>query len=116
MTAKSQRLPKFRIHKFTQQAYVELSGRRFYLGLHHTPEARQRYNALVADWLANGRKLRVSPQEITVKELIARYWLFAEKYYRDPDGNVSRELDNIRDAMRPVKELYGETLAKDFGP
>jgi hypothetical protein len=24
VTAKSQRLPKFRIHKFTQQAYVEL--------------------------------------------------------------------------------------------
>lgn len=116
MTAKSQRLPKFRIHKFTQQAYVELSGRRFYLGLHHTPEARQRYNALVADWLANGRQLRVSPKEITVKELIARYWLFAEKYYRDPDGNVSRELDNIRDALRPVKDLYGETLARDFGP
>ncbi len=116
MTAKSQRLPKFRIHKFTQQAYVELSGRRFYLGLHHTPEARQRYNALVADWLANGRQLRVAPQAVTVKELIARYWLFAEKYYRDPDGTVSRELDNIRDAMRPVRELYGETLAKDFGP
>jgi len=116
VTAKPQRPPKFRIHKFTQQACVELSGRRFYLGLHHTPEARQRYNALVADWLANGRQLRVSPQEVTVKELIARYWLFAEKYYRDPDGNVSRELDNIRDALRPVKELYGETLAKDFGP
>lgn len=77
MTEISQRLPKFRIHEFTRQEYVELSGRRFYLGLHHKPEARQRYNALVADWPANGRQLRVSPREITVKELIARYWLFA---------------------------------------
>jgi len=53
---------------------------------------------------------------MTVKELIARFWLHAETYYRDPDGSVSRELDNIRDALRLVKELFALTPAAKFGP
>jgi len=55
----SKKLPKFRIHKATGQAYVELSGQRFYLGRHDRPEAQQKYHAMVAEWLAAGRQLRV---------------------------------------------------------
>ncbi len=111
----SQRLSKFRIHKATGQAYVELSGRRFYLGRHDSPAARQRYHALVAEWLANGRQLQVPQDQIIVKEVIARYWLYAQRYYRGPDGRVSRELLNIRDALRPLEALYGESPAAQFG-
>ncbi len=111
-----QKLPKFRVHKATLQAYVELSGKRFYLGYHESAEARQKYNTLVAEWLANGRQLRASPEQITVKELIARYWVYGEQYYRNADGTVARELDNIVDALRPVKELYGTQPAAQFGP
>ncbi|MCK6458104.1 MAG: site-specific integrase [Phycisphaerae bacterium] len=111
-----QRVPKFRIHKATLQAYVELSGKRFYLGYHESPEAKQRYHAMVAEWLANGRQLRLPPEQITVKEMIARYWLHAEQYYRNADGVVSRELENIRDAMRPVRELFATLPAAKFGP
>ncbi|HKQ48604.1 MAG TPA: site-specific integrase [Phycisphaerae bacterium] len=112
----SQRVPKFRIHKATQQAYVELSGKRFYLGFHEAPEAKRKYHAMVAEWMANGRQLRVAQDQITVKELIARYWLHAERYYRNSEGQLSRELDNIRDALRQVKELYGMARAVEFGP
>lgn len=111
-----QRLPKFRVHKATLQAYVELSGQRFYLGYHESAEARQKYNTLVAEWLANGRQLRASPDQITVKELIARYWVYGERYYRNADGTVARELHNIVNALRPVKELYGAQPAAQFGP
>jgi hypothetical protein len=34
------KLPKFRVHKASGQAYVDLSGRRFYLGRHDGPEAQ----------------------------------------------------------------------------
>lgn len=111
-----QRVPKFRIHKATLQAYVELSGKRIYLGFHESPEAKRKYHALVAEWLANGRQLSVPKNEITIKEMIARYWLHAERYYRDSSGIISRELRNIADALRPVKELYGTTPAIEFGP
>jgi integrase len=44
------------------------------------------------------------------------YWDHAERHYRTPDGRPSRELDNLRDALRTVKELYGHTPAASFGP
>jgi len=111
-----QRVPKFRIHKATLQAYVELSGKRFYLGYHESPEAKQRYHAMVAEWLANGRQLRPPAEQATVKEMIARYWLHAEQYYRNADGVISRELENIRDAMKPVRQLFADLPAVKFGP
>src|SRR5262249_46543448 len=36
--------------------------------------------------------------------------------YRDADGNPSAELLNIKVALKPARELYGLTPAKDFGP
>jgi integrase len=109
-------LPKFRVHKASGQAYVELSGRRFYLGGHDRPEAMQRYHSMVAEWLAGGRQLRVDQDEITVKEVVARYWVHAEQYYRNADGSLSTEVENIRLALGPVIELYELCKASDFGP
>ncbi len=117
MTAKiTPRLPKFRIHKFTQQAYVELSGKRIYLGHHEKPQARQKYDALLAEWLAANRNLRFKDHEPTVKELVARYWTHCEAYYRNADGTTSGEVSSIKKALRPAKDLYGEKPAKSFGP
>lgn len=113
---KPARVPKLRTHKATGQGYVVLNGQAVYLGRADKPETERRYHQVIAEWLANDRQSRVAPDQLTVKELIARYWLHAEKYYRDPDGNVSRELENIRDAVRPVKELFAMTPAAKFGP
>jgi len=44
-----------------------------------------------------------------------RYWQFAEVHYVR-DGEPSRELGNIKDALRPVRKLYGATPAREFGP
>lgn len=32
------------------------------------------------------------------------------------DGKATSEPDNIKQALRPVRQLYGDTLARDFGP
>lgn len=109
-------IPKLRTHKATGQGYVVLNGQAIYLGRAGLPETEGRYHQVIAEWLANDRQSRVAPDQLTVKELVARYWLHAEKYYRDPDGNVSRELENIRDAIRPVKELFAMLPAAKFGP
>jgi integrase len=47
---------------------------------------------------------------------VAAYWRYAQEYYRLPDGRVSEELANIRDAIRPLKKLYGHSQAAKFGP
>jgi integrase len=48
-------------------------------------------------------------------ELIARYWAFANEHYQR-DGKPTAEISKIRDALKPVEQLYGDTLAADFGP
>ena len=113
---RSNRLPSFRHHKASGQGFVEIQGHRHYLGRYELPETRRKYERLIAEWLANGRALPVDPDEITVCEVLARFWTHAEKYYRNPDGTPSRELENFRYALRPVKELYDETPASQFGP
>ena len=37
-------------------------------------------------------------------------------YCLRPDRKPTRELGNYRASLRPLKALYGDTLAKEFGP
>jgi hypothetical protein len=48
--------------------------------------------------------------------MLLRYWQWAEAYYRDEDGNPMRELDNLKDALRPLRQLYPHKLAGEFRP
>jgi hypothetical protein len=43
------------------------------------------------------------------------YWQFAETYYCK-DGVPTKELENMKDAIWPLRQLYGSTKAADFGP
>jgi len=40
----------------------------------------------------------------------------AQTWYVSPDGNPTGEQINYRDAVRPLKRLYGRTVIADFGP
>ena len=53
---------------------------------------------------------------VSVDEMLLAFWRHAEGHYRHPDGSPSKELDNIKVALRPLRVLYGPTPAKDFGP
>ena len=57
---KQRKVPSYRLHKPTKQALVTLDGREIYLGLHGTSASRERYDQLIAEWLANGRSPHVS--------------------------------------------------------
>lgn len=109
------RMPKFRHHKATGQGYVELNGHRYYLGRYGSADGRQRYDTLINEWLANGRTMHTHGQ-LTVTELIDRFWQHAKIYYRNADGSSSKELQNFRLALRPLQDLYGNSLAAEFGP
>jgi hypothetical protein len=43
------------------------------------------------------------------------YVQFAQTYYRR-NGELSREIDGIRDSLRPLRQLYGLSPAEKFGP
>jgi len=112
----TQRTPSYRLHKATGQGYVELSGRRLYLGRFDKPETKQAYHRTIATWLANGKQLPVAPAEITIIELVLRYWRYAEEYYRAPNGEATSSRHNTARALKPLREQYGDLLAVEFGP
>lgn len=112
-----EQLPRIREKKTKAGSYAVVTlpdgcgGRRdVSLGRYGTPESRERYKRTIAEWLANDRTL---PQasNVTITDLIARYWSFAERYY-----GRREEMANIRISFRPMNFLYGGLLAKDFGP
>lgn len=114
MPNRKPRTPSLRHHKPSGQGVVTLDGRDHYLGCHGTSESRRRYDALIAEWLSGGRTLSART-DFTVSELAARYWQFAEDYYRK-NGEPTVELQKLRANLRPLVRLYGTTQASQFGP
>jgi integrase len=97
-----------------------LGGRRdVLLGKHGTPESRAEYVRVLGEWEARGRRLpapeATGAPDLTVNELILAYWRFAEGYYVK-NGKPTAQLARIKSALRPLKEAYGHTPARDFGP
>jgi integrase len=108
--------PKLRHHKASGRAYVVLNNRAIYLGYWGTEEAEENYRKTIAEWLANGKQPDAAPNNITINEMLARFWVYAEGYYRDCNGKTTTELGNIRVSLRPFCALYGHTKAVEFGP
>jgi integrase len=111
--------PAYKLHKASGQARVRLDGRSVYLGKYGTEESRREYQRVIAEWFSAGR---VAPQGraapsgvVTITEAVAAYWRYASDHYVR-DGKPTRELDNIRDALRQVKALYGHVEVAEFGP
>jgi len=96
---------------------VLLNGRKIHLGRWGTKRARTEYHRLLAEWEAGGRILATGdPDTITVKEVIAAYWKYAERVYQRHDGSPTDELGSIRRACKPLVKLYGDKPASEFGP
>jgi hypothetical protein len=115
------RVPSYRKHKQSGQAIVTLTvspGRRrdFLLGEHNSPESRREYARVISEWQARAASPARGGPDLTVTELLAAFWKHAHEHYRDPDGQPTSELHCFRAALRPVRRLYGPTLAGDFGP
>jgi integrase len=66
-------------------------------------------------WLLSDRQASVPQIILSIDDVIARYWSFVEQHYQK-QGVPTGEVDNIRYALRPLHQLYGDTTADDFGP
>jgi hypothetical protein len=109
-------VPKARPHS-SGQARVTIEGKDYLLGPFGSPEADQAYRRLLAQWLAREGPFAPNDNDpVTVAEVSAGYWLFAERYYgwdRDPRRG---DAWNTRRTLAILDSLYGNTNAKDFGP
>lgn len=92
-------------------AFVELSGRRIYLGDYGTPESRTRYKLELREWKARGRQPELKPEEILLVEVAACFMEYAKTHYRKPDGSGTSSMHKYRLALQPLIEMYGQTPA-----
>ncbi len=111
------RLPRLCEHKGTDRAIVYLDGRAVYCGKVGSAESRARYKQVVADWLA-ARDTKERPASAskpsggcTITDLVLKFKRYTETHHAG-----SREPDNLRLAIRPVRAMFGKMLASDFGP
>ena len=107
------RVPKYRRQKEWSghdRAIVELDGHRIHLGEYDSESSRQRYDRLIAQWLANGRAVPPpaadDPDDVTIVELAAAFMRHATEHYRKR-GVLTSSVDNYMSALRPLVRLYG---------
>jgi hypothetical protein len=120
--SKRPHVPTYRLHKATGQAIVTLPDgngdrRDVYLGVHDTEESRRASDPVISEWMANGRRparAAACPGGLSINELVIAYWRWAETYYRHPDGTATTEREDIRLALRRLREMYGDTDADAF--
>jgi hypothetical protein len=121
----SDRIPSYRRHRQSGQAIVTLpdgfgNRRDVLLGKYGTAESRKEYARVISEWEAAGQRLppksaESSAPDLTINELCLAYWRHVEAYYVK-DGRPTSEQHVVRCALRYVKQLYGHTPARDFGP
>jgi integrase len=115
--------PSLSHHKASGQGVVRLNGRDVYCGRFGTAECQANYHRAIAEWVANGRRLptqpdgepSAGPEDLTVNELFLAYLQHADAYYVK-NGESTSEPECIRLAIRPLRRLYGDTMAREFGP
>src|SRR5262249_52019622 len=109
MTATRQKsVPSCRLHLQSGQAIVTLtdglSGRRdMVLGKYGTKDSRIEYARVLAEWEAVGQCLPVATTaDVTVAELICRFWPWVQEHYRHLDGTLTSEVPEYKMALRAV--------------
>lgn len=91
--------PSLTLHKPSGRARVCIDGHDRYCGVYGTPEAQQKYERLIAEWVLRSKQpaadeatASAAPSP-TVSQIIAAFWHHAQAYYRKPDGTPTSEVD-----------------------
>jgi len=96
-------------------AFVELQGRRQYLGRYDSDESRERYYKLIAESFASAAQPRrvERPTAIQVKQLAAEYLLYARDYYVK-HGRPTSQVAHIVRAVKTLTQLHGSKHVASF--
>jgi len=107
-------IPELKLHKSSGHGYARIDGNQVFLGKFGTPECRAKYERAIAEWLARDKRQAAVPASCSVSEVVAAFMMHAVGYYLSSTGTPTGEADNFRDALRPVRRLYGDLPAGDF--
>lgn len=118
------KVPSYCHHKASGRAVVRIDGRDHYLGPYGCDDSHAEYQRLIAQWRRSRHRQTATASQavfattdpaLTVCEVLVRYCEFARGYYSE-NGETTKEFVEMGYALRPVRELYGNTLAGEFGP
>jgi hypothetical protein len=122
MPSKTPRLLKYRHNRPKDLAVVRIDGKDYYLGKLSNVESQEKYGRLIAQMLtAPALADTAQPRDdgdsgLPINELLVAFWERHVVPYSVKDGRPTSEKDNIRQALRFVRPLYGHTPAKSFSP
>ena len=107
-------IPNYRLHKATGQAFVELGGRRFYLGKHGSKASREEYERRIAEYLGNGRQLppTMTKTGVSCQELAVQFLEWAQEHFM----NQPRSFNHMKMAVGFLVKHYGREAADNFAP
>ncbi len=111
IVARKIRKPAYVHHKPTGQGRIRIGGKDIYLGEYGTPDSRARYEAHIAQWLA--QNCNPDAVHFTIDELALLYMGHAREYYQK-DGEPTSELNNVQIALRPLLEVCGTIPVSRF--
>lgn len=123
MPRKAGKVPSYCHHKASGRAVVRINGQDRYLGDFGSPESHAEYERLIAEWRSLRQKVGsdamatslISDPSLTIADALLRYREFALSYY-SKDGVPTKEFVEMGLALRPVRQVFGTTLASEFGP
>ena len=113
------KVPKLTHHKSSGKARVRIRGIDYYSGKWSTETAEVEYRRLVCEFMLTGRpparKSDRTAPSISINGLLFSFLDHTERHYVK-DGEQMAEVDSFKSAMKPLREMYGTTLADEFGP
>ena len=107
-------LPSYRLHKRSGQAVVTLNGKDHYLGRYKSNASREEYERIIAEYIANGKKLPPTTG-IPIEELGIHFLDWAEKYYVK-NGQQTGTFNFCQNAISLLTKHYGNESVENFGP
>lgn len=107
------RIPKYRLHKASGQAVVDIAGKSYYLGVYNSPQSKTKYKRLIAESLASPAAFSVSKSNPTIAELLLAYAKHCQRFYgTGPESEWRR----VKPVLKACKNLYADIRVIEFGP
>lgn len=119
------KIPSYRQRPGRSQALVTLTDaatrqrRDYWLGEYGSPESREMYHRVIAEWEANGRRFpTVGPianaaapaDAVHIDDVVNAYWQWAKGYYS------ASHLGIVKAILCLLRRYNGRTPAAEFGP
>jgi integrase len=85
-------------------------------GLYQSQESLAAKARLELELATSPTQSTADQTSITVNEVLLSFLTWAATHYRTPTGEPTTEIGELKWSIRPVRELYGDTPAVQFGP